>query len=399
MRALRQPFAQHREALLLAWAAMGKKWVVRRHADGRVYVDCGHDRRVWSFPVGTSDARIPLTEELAQRVLELVRMEVSRGKDLDDALAMFQPSTSAANRCETKLAKWLDAKRRETRSGDRSPTYLDELERYAKPGGHFSFWTGHSIAEGGDYAALEDWSAWLADRGLSPKSRYNVMAAWHSFLGWLYRRRELRELPRDYPWPKVPEHAAPVLSIATQRAVLEAIPVEARGVFLALALLGLRPGEAVALRQSDLRDGWLTVARARKGSKLDAPVRGTKSGAAKRLPVPEELLEWLARTGARGGTALTGASLLNRTAPLFTNPATGGPWAKSALRRRWEAACAKVGVRIGLYNGTKHTLATEQIRRGTTERTLQAILGHADAKSTRRYARLADQAVVEALRR
>jgi integrase len=354
-------------------------------------VDFGHGRRIWSLPVGST--RLPLTEELACRVLELVRAEVSRGKDLADALAQFQPATAAPNRCETKLEKWLEAKRREVKAGDRSPTYLRELERYAKDDGHFAFWHGRSIHEAGDYAALEDWSAWLADRGLGPKSRHNVMAAWRSFLGWLYRRSELRELPRDFPWPKVPEHAPARLSARSQRAVLDAIPIEARGVFLAMALLGVRPGEAVVLRPADVADGWLTVAHARKGSRLDAPVRGTKSGSVRRLPVPAELAEWIAAHGPSREEQIAGAV-------LFRNPRSGAAWEHSGLWRTWRAACTVAGVRIAMYNGTKHTRATHWKSLGIDDATVAKLLGHArGSKSTKQYAQVADQAVVEALKR
>ena len=54
---------------------------------------------------------------------------------------------------------------------------------------------------------------------------------------------------------------------------------------------------------------------------------------------------------------------------------------------------------IGLYEGTKHSFATDAIRRGVPERHLQTFLGHASIESTRRYARLADNALVEVLRR
>jgi len=50
-----------------------------------------------------------------------------------------------------------------------------------------------------------------------------------------------------------------------------------------------------------------------------------------------------------------------------------------------------------LYEGTKHSTATHMLRRGVQERTIQALLGHRDARSTRRYARLADEALVEAI--
>ena len=43
-------------------------------------------------------------------------------------------------------------------------------------------------------------------------------------------------------------------------------------------------------------------------------------------------------------------------------------------------------------------MATDAIRRGVSERHLQRFLGHASVESTRRYARLADNAMLEVLR-
>ncbi len=51
-----------------------------------------------------------------------------------------------------------------------------------------------------------------------------------------------------------------------------------------------------------------------------------------------------------------------------------------------------------LYEGTKHSMATDALRRGVSERALQRFLGHASVQSTRRYARLADSALLEVLR-
>jgi site-specific recombinase XerD len=48
-------------------------------------------------------------------------------------------------------------------------------------------------------------------------------------------------------------------------------------------------------------------------------------------------------------------------------------------------------------SGTKHSRATDLLLQGVPERVIQALLGHRDARSTRRYARLADSALVEAI--
>jgi hypothetical protein len=55
-------------------------------------------------------------------------------------------------------------------------------------------------------------------------------------------------------------------------------------------------------------------------------------------------------------------------------------------------------VKVSLYAGTKHTFATDAAARGVSESALQTVLGRADVRSTRRYARMADSALLEVLR-
>jgi integrase len=189
-----------------------------------------------------------------------------------------------------------------------------------------------------------------------------------------------------FPWPRVREHAPQLLSAEAQARVLEAIPEERRGIFLALAVLGARPSETARLRAIDFEPGepcWITFPK-------------TKNGQTKRLPVPEELAAWLERHLPRDARL--------RAEPLFALPYCGrgnrpsGPWYKKALEREWRAACSAFGLTSKLYEGTKHSTATEMLRRGVQERTIQGLLGHRDLRSTHRYARLADEAVVEAIR-
>ncbi len=63
---------------------------------------------------------------------------------------------------------------------------------------------------------------------------------------------------------------------------------------------------------------------------------------------------------------------------------------------RWGKEAAELPP-ISLYEGTKHSFATDAIRRGVPERHLQTFLGHKNIESTRRYARLADNAMLEVL--
>ena len=80
----------------------------------------------------------------------------------------------------------------------------------------------------------------------------------------------------------------------------------------------------------------------------------------------------------------------------FPNPRTGGAWAHKGLQRVWNRAVKAVGLPpISLYEGTKHSFATDAIRRGVPDRLVQRFLGHKNIESTRRYVRLADNALLE----
>jgi integrase len=395
------------DALLRATAAVlmarrhSGKGAVRQHRDGRWYVDFGPSHRVWSFPIGERGVR--LTREMAELVLAHVQGEIGRGRDLPSVLAEFEPRYATANLVSTRLARWLEIKRREATTHDRAPLYVRELERWARPGGYFAWWEGRSIRDVSE-ASLEDWALWLAEqpsrrRGarpgerLAPATRARVLAGFRSFLGWLFQRRELAELPRHFPWPKVPERERRVLSIEDQEAILAAIAEADRGIFLALATLGLRPNEARALEVSDYRDGKIVIDKKACGPNVDAAVvRGTKTRYARTVPVGEELAAWIAQHVPRE------ARLSRRR--LFVLSSTGEAWSHWSLVDHWRGACRAVGVAgVSLYPGTKHTMATDAIRRGVPERSVQAMLGHQDPRSTRIYARLGDQALVQVLRR
>ena len=81
---------------------------------------------------------------------------------------------------------------------------------------------------------------------------------------------------------------------------------------------------------------WLTVNKARKGDRLDAPIRSTKTGKPKRLSVPVDLQEWIERHVPAERRVGGG--------PLFTVPWSGrgicpqGRWSGTSLRRTGRGA-------------------------------------------------------------
>lgn len=318
-------------------------------------------------------------------VLGSIRTLVAQGVSKPVAVARFAAASAAAHRVSRWASEWLAEVREKVASGERSATYLAELERWFESDGHIGAWWGKRSIHDVRYSTVGEWSRWLAaDRKLGPKTRHNVMGGLHALIGWLWRAEQIPAVP-PFPWPTVDEHAPRIVSRDVQTRILAAIRGDRRGIFLAMTELGLRPSEARRLRACDYASGsppWITVPH-------------TKTRRVKRLPVPAVLEEWIE-------THVPRASRLAQR-PLFVRPQTqpahpAGAWSKSAMTVEWKVACERAGVpHVGLYEGTKHSTATEFLRRGIHERVIQALLGHADVRSTRRYARLADHALVEAL--
>lgn len=169
-------------------------------------------------------------------------------------------------------------------------------------------------------------------------------------------------------WPKKPPGNPATIGPVTQRAILDAIPEEKRGVFLRMALLCIRPSEAVEMTSRQVRgDGWITIDVSR-ADRVQSGTKSVKNEEPKTLPIPDELVDWLERWVPRD----------RRVAgePLFLNPNTGGPWAETSLKRAWYTACEQVGVRVSLYARTRHSTATELRRQGVPLDVIQKLCGH-----------------------
>ena len=216
-----------------------------------------------------------------------------------------------------------------------------------------------------------------------------------AFLRWLHDdRKVIPEVPKA-PKILIDEHAPVLLSAETRDAILAAIPEDRRGIFLALAYMGLRSGEARVLNGSDYRDGYLTISRAAKDHLTEGRVAGTKTRRVRRLPVDPDLADWIERHVPR-------ERLLGSHA-LFQNPLgqkASKRWNTQTLNNAWEVASIKaVGRKIApLYEGTRHTFATLALNSGAAQYVVQKFLGHTHSKTTERYAKLSDSALVTALK-
>jgi integrase len=339
---------------------------------------------------------------MADSVLAVIRAQVAKGVVLQAAVDEYAPVSSEANRIDRYLADYLEEQEDRASRLEISPNHLRELRRCARDDGAFAWWSGASIYEI-DAKAIADWRRWLSrERGLSPKSVRNILGYFRAFVAWLYQLDLIDRVPA-FPAMRVPDHSPTILSGTTQRAILDRIPFERRGAFLA-ACHGVRPGEIRALDTGDLQERedvpGLRIRRAIKGPNSTAPIGDTKTGEAAWIPIDEELAEWLRwRLGERREAVSRGGPAWALSPALFPNPTSRNPerrWIANALRLEWNRAARSVGVKVRMYEGTKHSSASRWHSSGMPLELVRRMLRHRDARSTERYAKLSDWALVEA---
>jgi integrase len=166
-------------------------------------------------------------------------------------------------------------------------------------------------------------------------------------------------------------------SLSEITSMLDALEEEpiASTVLATAAFTGLRRSELRGLRWADFRDGQLFVTRTVWNTKEREKTKTTDSKApVPVLPVLADLLE-------------THRERFPSDSYIFAGPKTGRPLNLANLARRVIVpTLTKAGVQSWSgWHGFRRGLATNLYELGVDERTIQAILRHADVKTTRRH--------------
>jgi integrase len=150
-----------------------------------------------------------------------------------------------------------------------------------------------------------------------------------------------------------------------------------RALWRTAAMTGLRRGELLALRWSDV--DWLAsrirVRRNYVRGEFGTPKsrRSTRS-----VPMAREVavaLERLSATTERSGAAL-----------VFGHPQTGEPLHTAGVGRRFKRGLEAAGLVPHRFHDLRHTFGTTMAAAGVPMRTLQEWMGHRDISTTQRYA-------------
>jgi len=315
---------------------------------------------------------------LAQGVADAIDLAVSKGVAAEDAVAVYV-GTPRSLLVRHAYARWIAHLRVLQESGDRSKKTVDEYDRIGRT--EIGWWGDRSVRDVST-ASIEDWVGHLQSRGLQAKSRKNYTRALSACLGWLNYRDEIAAVPR-FPEISSVDRLPTIVSPEDMDVILSRIEYRAQGPILIGARMGLRPGEIRALDVSDVErnadSGWrLHVSKAVQGPNSDDVIGPTKSRADRKLPIHPEVREWMEAHVDWKDRLLA--------KPLCLN-GVGKRLAHGSLTKLW--ARARRGITTaGLYEGTKHSFATEALRSGIPLERIQKFLGHADISSTLIYARI-----------
>ncbi len=281
---------------------------------------------------------------------------------LDEVIDAYMPVEYAKELVEAWIAKYVERWRSRVDSGDNSPTSLREIERWARTGGYWGWWQGRDARTltNGD---VEDWQRWLAEQGIGPKTRNNVSDGFRSMLRWA-SASGAQGAGQAWPVPNFPainytKAATATIPVDRVLRILEAIPWERRGIFLAVAFESLRFSSAAAhlLEDYDVKTGEVIWHRGRQGQRLDSPVRGQKNReVTRRVPWAPELVRWLKW---RTEQATAEGKLVGRAQTLLWDPMAWNDekaWNYTSYRRCWAKACKKAGEDIAPQAGSRHSV-------------------------------------------
>lgn len=215
----------------------------------------------------------------------------------------------------------------------------------------------------------------MSEKGLAPRTCNKVLMVCKMMLG---RAEELERIPKN-PASKVrafrqPQTEMEFLNVSELRRLLDAASPKAYPIIATAALSGVRQGELLALRWSDvdLEEGILYV---RRSYRPETGFTEPKSKAGRRaIRICEELCIILFLT--KQEQAATNDNL------LFPSK-TGTPLDHANLVvREFHPALARAGLRRIRWHDLRHTYAALMISLDTNMKVLQSWMGHSSIRVT-----------------
>jgi len=256
----------------------------------------------------------------------------------------------------------------------------------------------------------------MIDGGARPGTAHQVHRTARTAFGEAERRGHISRNPAGLAKaPRVQPDPIEPWGIDEVRRILEAASGSRNSARWAVALaLGLRQGEALALRWADvdLDQGMMRIRATRvrptyahgcnntcgcsaglcPSRILTSPIVGeTKSRAGKRvIGLPDELVTLLKEHKEHQEAEREHAAQLWTAGDwVFASP-TGEPLNPNTDYHNWKALLRRAGVREGRLHDARHTAATVLLVLGVPERTVMGIMGWSSTSMAARYQHVTD---------
>lgn len=225
---------------------------------------------------------------------------------------------------------------------------------------------------------VQAWIRTLIQRDLRAstiKVRFNYVRM--AFTAAVKRRVVAADPTDDVKLPRT-ERADVAMRIPTPEqvaAALEVSPAHFKAFIAVCAFSGLRLGEAAGLQLGDVKIRRLEVRRQVQGATVkEIEIVPPKAGSARDVPVPDDLVELLARHSNEVGVRGEEQWLLTNGPDLWTRAAAGSAW------RRVRAQVP--AMEAFTLHDLRHFYASALIAAGCDVVTVQRALGHSSASIT-----------------
>lgn len=342
---------------------------------GYVCADCGNSPDYFLIVIHFKGERIRRGTDLDGKTLRTFAdaHAVYRQAQAEIARHAFNPSKWKAKdkidyRFSILIHKWYQEKVDLMKSGQRAPSYVPKLNTYIK-----HYYLPHlAELDVREIYSLKDFTKSLPKR-LSLKYQKNILDALKGFFKWLSaEERLISDLPFT-PDIQVPEHVPTVITPEQQMAILELIPEEHKPIFVFLFMQGVRPSEARALKWKDIKEDTVCIRRTWSDNELREQ---TKTKRIRYNLLFDETLKALPpRRFDEDFVFALGKEVRRHYSHDFLN-------------KTFNTACVTLGLKIELYEATKHSFGTWHINHGVSKDILKEWFGHTSVKSTEIYAKL-----------
>jgi integrase len=383
---------------------------VKRNPNGRSSIYQGKDGK-WHGRVtmgirddGKADRRHVERKSKAEVVAEVRRLEKER-----ETGHVRKPGKAWT--VEAWLQHWLENIARPNLRSTSYSAYRVAVEKHLIPG------IGAHRLDRLQPEHLERLYARMTQNGSKPATAHQVHRTIRTALGEAARRRHLATNPAAVARsPRIDEEDVEPFSVGDVQKIMEAAGNTRNSARWAVALsLGLRQGEALALRWSDVdldagtvrirwtrlrpsyahgcggKCGKKSAGYCPKRTQTNPAIGPTKSRAGRRsVGLPAQLVDLLRRHRAeQERERWTARQLWVEGDWVFASP-TGQPLNPNTDYHEWKALLRKAGVREARLHDARHTAATVLLALRVPERAAMGVMGWSSTSMAARYQHITD---------